>query len=469
EPCTHYHPLTSCPGNPWRSFQRVVALLSIEYRERVYGSLGFNMVSKLPQFELVLKTTHCVAANLFTNKGHLKPTASQRAWLSAVIQVFHRIKGLAMAGTKTRQKDLKIFNYLLPPDGICFLSEDQEQIITSVLSKNACPYYLYAQDASLIFKKLNTNCSLETKKAILHFAIQLNLPAFALQWKEKSDIDFTEELLKEFLARTIFYQEVELLQKIFDKESTEREEKALKEMLTTHFPMEGAKKAIIYKAVCKKYQHLSIILLTYINLAQTALNELLKIASSLGLDLVVKHLLTNPAIGEKERGEALYIATRDQQDTVIKILISHSISVSFLGAAVCCAAEKNNINIVNLLWKLGPISLYHQNQMLYYAASHDNLDIITLRLNSTNHPLTLHQQIIALGYAKNKEKIKKFLITPNDPLICFPNYIPSSLGMPYDFRKITTEELMKKSPEPEPILEDPIICNLRYWTIPPKF
>ncbi|MDP1608407.1 MAG: hypothetical protein Q8L98_03725 [Chlamydiales bacterium] len=468
EPCSHYHNLTSCPANPWKSFQRVIALLSIEYRERVYGSLGFSILSKLPQFERMLKTTQCVAANIFTNAGHLQPTASQRAWLSAVTQVFHKISGLALAGTKTRQEDLKIFNYLLPPDGTYFLPEDQEQMISSILPKEACPYYLYAKDASLILKKVNTNCSLEIKKKIIHFALQLNLPAFALDWKEESGVDFTEESLKEFLGRTIFHQEVGLLQKMFDKASTEREEKALKEMLSTHFPMEGEKKATLHKAVCNKYQPLSIILLTYFNLIQPALNELLKIASSLGLDLLVKHLLTNPAIGERETGEALYIAARDQQDTVVKILISHSISVSHLGAAICSAAEKNNTDIVNLLWDLGPISLSHQNEMFYQAARHDNLEIMRLRLNSTNHPVTPHQKIIALGYAKDKETVKKFIITPSDPLLCFPNYTSSYPGIPYDFRKITSEELMKESPEPEPIPEDPIICNLRYWTLPTK-
>lgn len=467
EPCSHYHNLTSCPANPWKSFQRVIALLSIEYRERVYGSLGFSILSKLPQFERVLKTTQCVAANIFTNEGQLQPTASQRAWRSAVTQVFHKTSGLALAGTKTRKEDLKIFNYLLPPDGTYFLPEDQEQTINSILSRDACPYHLYAKDASLILKKVNTNCSYETKKKIIHFALQLNLPAFALDWKEKSGVDFTEESLKEFLGRTIFHQEVELLKKLFDKASTEREEKALKEMLSTHFPMEGEKKATLHKAVCNKYQRLAIILITYFNLTQPALNDLLKIASSLGLDLVVKHLLTNSAIGEKERGEALSIAARDKQDTVVKILISYSISVSHLGAAICSAAEKNNTDIVNLLWDLGPILLSHQNQMLYHAASHDNLDIIKLRLDSTKHPVTPHQKIIALGYAKDKEKVKNLLITSNDPLICFPNYSRSAPGIAYDFRTITTKELIKP-PEPESIPEDPIICTLRYWTIPPK-
>ena len=253
------------------------------------------MVSNLDQFEKVLQTTKCVAANVFTNEGHLQPTASQRAWSSAVIQVFHRIKGFALEGTRTRQEDLKIFNYLLPPERVCFLPEDQEQLISSLPPKTDFFYQLlYSSDSSLILHKFNTDCSLEIKKNILDFAFQFDNCTLILQWKEQSGIDFTENQLQKFLGRTIFYQEVELLKKIFDKESTAREENALKEMLKTHFPMENKKQAIVYKAMGSKYERLSIILLTYFELAQPVLNELLKIASALELDLVVKHLLSNP-------------------------------------------------------------------------------------------------------------------------------------------------------------------------------
>ena len=107
--------------------------------------------------------------------------------------------------------------------------------------------------------------------------------------------------------------------------------------------------------------------------------------------------------------------------------------------------------------------------MLHHGVSHENLDIIRLRLDNIQHPLPLHHKIIALNYAKDKEKIRNLLISPNDPLACFPDYTPSFPGIAYDFNTITTNKEPMKKPLEQPLLEgleDVIISKLRYWKFP---